>query len=251
MSRINVAIVNQSTACTDEEVASITAALQKQVDDDVRSTWGYAAHLVPVPKGGKPPANAWVLAILDDSDQAGALGYHDLTPNGLQPVGKVFAATDKRYGAEVSVTASHELLEMLGDADINESALDPKTGRLYAKELSDAVEADALGYEIDGVLVSDFVLPDYFSPQFAGKGKLLSFKGHVTEPFSLAKGGYLSFLDLGNLKAGWQQVTAEGDPTNGRAAGQRPVDILPGSRRHRRIKASFGLLQVSTFPVAE
>jgi hypothetical protein len=251
LSRIKIAVVNESTACTDNEVSSITAALQHQVDHDVRPSWGYAAQLTAVPKGERPAGDEWVLGILDDSDQAGALGYHDLAPNGLSPVGKVFAATDKKYGAEVSVTASHELLEMLGDPDINESALDSKTGRLYAKELSDAVEADELGYEIGGVLVSDFVLPAYFSPLFAGKGHPLSFKGNVTEPFSLAEGGYLSFLDLGDLKKGWQQVTAQGDPTSGREPGRRPVDILPGSRRHRRIKASFGLLEVSTFPVAE
>jgi len=49
--------------------------------------------------------------ILDDSDQAGALGYHDLTSDGL-PIGKVFAASDLKAGTSWTVTASHELLEM-------------------------------------------------------------------------------------------------------------------------------------------
>lgn len=248
--RIQVAIVNESSVCTDEEIATITAALQHQVDHDFRPTWGIAAELIAVPKGQAPPASAWVLGAFDDSDQPGALGYHDLTPQ-LHPVGKVFAATDKKYGAHVSVTCSHELLEMLGDPYINTSALDPQTGRLYAYESSDAVEADELGYEIDGVLVSDFVLPQFFDPQHAGKGQPLSFKENVHEPFSLAKGGYLQYLDLGDLEKGWQQVTAQGDPDSGREPGQRAVDVLPGSRRHRRIKASFGQLQVSTFAVAE
>jgi hypothetical protein len=248
--RIQVAITNESSVCTDEEIAKITAALQRQVDHDFRPTWGIAAELTAVPKGQAPSASAWVLGVFDDSDQPGALGYHDLTPQ-LHPVGKVFAATDKKYGSEVSVTCSHELLEMLGDPYINTSSLDPKTGRLYAYESSDAVEADDLGYEVDGVLVSDFVLPQFFDPQHAGKGQPLSFKGNVHEPFSLAKGGYLQYLDLGDLEKGWQQVTAEGDPESGREPGQRPIDILSGSRRHRRIKASFDQLQVSTFAVAE
>ena len=248
--RIQVAIVNESTVCTDEEVAAIVKALQQQVDRDFRPTWGIAAALAAVPKGQAPAADAWVLGVFDDSDQAGALGYHDLTPQ-LHPVGKVFAATDKKYDAAVSVTCSHELLEMLGDPYVNTSALDPKTGRLYAYESSDAVEADGLGYEIDGVLVSDFVLPQYFDPQHAGKGQSLSFKGNVTEPFSLAKGGYMSYIDLGDLEKGWQQETAEGEPESGREPGQRPIDILSGSRRHRRIKASFGQLSVSDFPIAE
>lgn len=248
--RIQVAIVNESSVCTDEEVAQITAALQRQVNDDFRSTWGIAAELTAVPKGQAPSAAAWVLGVFDDSDQPGALGYHDLTPQ-LHPVGKVFAATDQQDGAKVSVTCSHELLEMLGDPYINTTSLDPETGRLYAYESSDAVEADELGYEIDGVTVSDFVLPQFFDPQHAGKGQPLSFKGNVHEPFSLAPGGYLQYLDLGDLKKGWQQLTAEGAPDSGRKPGQRPIDILSGSRRHRRIKASFSQLQVSTFAVAE
>jgi hypothetical protein len=244
-----VAIVNASSVCTDEEVATITAALQRQVDHDFRPTWGIAAELTAVPKGTPPAADAWVLAILDDPDQANALGYHDLTPE-LLPQGKVFAKADQKFDAAVSVTTSHELLEMLGDPFVNTSALDPQTGRLCAYESSDAVEADDLGYEIDGVLVSDFVLPQYFDPLHAGKGQPLSFKGNVTEPFSLAAGGYMNFLDLGDLEKGWQQMTAQGTPESGREPGQRSIDVKPGSRRYRRMKASFGALEPSTFPVA-
>lgn len=248
--RIQVAIVNESSVCSDDEVAQITKALQHQVDHDFRPTWGIAAELTAVPKGQAPSASAWVLGVFDDSDQAGALGYHDLTPQ-LHPVGKVFAATDKKYGAAVSVTCSHELLEIFGDAYINTTSLDPKTGRLYAYENCDAVEADELGYEIEGLLVSDFVLPQFFDPQHAGKGQPLSFKENVHEPFSLAKGGYLSYLDLNDLEKGWQQVTAEGTPDAGREEGQRSIDVVPGSRRHRRIKAFRDELSVSTFAVAE
>jgi hypothetical protein len=246
---IKVAVVNESTVCTDEEVVKIVAALQRQVEDDFCPTWGISADLTAVPKGQAPGAGAWVLGIFDDSDQAGALGYHDLTPD-LHPVSKVFAATDKKFNAAVSVTCSHELLEMLGDGYINTTALDPASGRLYAYENADAVEADELGYEIDGTLVSDFVLPQFFDPQHAGKGQPLSFKGNVHEPFSLAKGGYLSFLDLKDLEKGWQQVTAEGTPDSGRDPAQRSIDIEPGSRRHRRIKAFRNELSVSTFAVA-
>jgi len=39
----------------------------------------------------------WWVVVLDNSDQAGALGYHDLTSAGL-PISKVFAGTDKQYG---------------------------------------------------------------------------------------------------------------------------------------------------------
>jgi hypothetical protein len=94
------------------------------------------AELEFVPSGAQPPAGTWWLSILDDSDQANALGYHDLTTDGL-PIGKVFAGTDLKVGASWSVTASHELLEMLADPNINLTVFVQNadtTGRLYAYE---------------------------------------------------------------------------------------------------------------------
>jgi hypothetical protein len=66
---------------------------------------------------------------------------HDTTPDGL-PLGKVFAGTDKAFGTQWTVTASHELLEMLGDPAINLTALSMTpfeiaqnvVGQLYAYE---------------------------------------------------------------------------------------------------------------------
>lgn len=243
MSRIEVVFVNESTVMTDAEIEPIVHALQVQVDHDFRPTWGVAANLSQLSKGSKPPADKFWLGIFDNSDQAGALGYHDLTPKGF-PVSKVFAETDKQYGALVSVTCSHELLEMLGDPFIGDCVIDPSTGRLYAKENADAVEADELGYDIDGVKVSDFVLPQYFDPQHSGKGQPLSMKGNVSEPFYIAPGGYMSYMDLSNLGAGWQQVTDQGAPA-ARQVGQREPGFPLGSRRERRVRASKGELKVS------
>jgi hypothetical protein len=238
--RIQVAFINKSTVVTDATLTPIVSALQKQVDAHFRPTWGVAAAIVQVPKGGEVPLDhAWI-GVFDDSDQAGALGYHDLTPQGF-PVGKVFAKTDQEYGASLSVTCSHELLEMLGDPYINLTAIDPVDQRLYAVEASDAVEADELGYTIEGIQVSDFVLPQYFDPQRAGRGEKLSFRGHVTEPFSLAPGGYASYVDLRDVSAGWQQV----DAATAGVPGQRPVGFPPGSRRIRRARAWENDLQFS------
>src|SRR5437764_6891042 len=106
-----VAIVNASTVCTDAELKSYVGPLQRQVSEHFAPVWGADAKIDFVPKGKKPPKGSWWIAILDDSDQAGALGYHDLTADGL-PLSKVFAKSDKHYGNSVSVTISHELLEM-------------------------------------------------------------------------------------------------------------------------------------------
>ena len=54
----------------------------------------------------------------DNPDQAGALGYHEITSQGT-PLGKVFAKLDLQSGASWTVTLSHELLEMLADPWIN------------------------------------------------------------------------------------------------------------------------------------
>src|SRR5277367_3356936 len=160
-----ISIFNASTVLTDNEIRPVVNALQQQVTNDFRPAWGTDAELTFVPTGSAPPIGTWWLTILDDSDQAGALGYHDLTPDGL-PIGKVFAATDLKYGSNWTVTASHELLEMLGDPNINLTVLvqrsDENAGRLFAYEVCDACEDDSFSYKIGEVNVSDFVFPSWF-----------------------------------------------------------------------------------------
>jgi hypothetical protein len=169
-----VAVLNRSTVATDDEVHAITSALQKQVDRHFSPTWGIGAKLHFVPSTDMTSwSQQWNLVVLDTSDEANALGYHDLTPEGL-PLGKCFAKTDLAYGAKLSVTMSHELLEMLGDPNINLCS-QADDGTIYAYENCDAVEADDLGYDIDGVTVSDFVLPEWFmSRPPAAEGRLLA-----------------------------------------------------------------------------
>src|SRR5437870_13683909 len=103
MAYINVAIINASTVLRDSVVKSAVPALQTQVHRDFASAWGIDADLVFVPKSSSPPAGAWWLVVLDNSDVAGALGYHDLTDQGM-PLGKVFAGTDITYGLQWTIT---------------------------------------------------------------------------------------------------------------------------------------------------
>jgi hypothetical protein len=155
MANIKIAILNPSTVVKDADVQSALPAFQSQVSDDFAPVWGIDADLRLVPQGGKPNSGEWWIAILDDSDQAGALGYHDLTTDGL-PLGKVFAKTDLTYGENWTVTTSHELLEMLADPNINLTVFDESQsgGRLYAYEVCDPCEADAFAYEKSGDRVS-------------------------------------------------------------------------------------------------
>lgn len=167
--------------------------------------------------------------ILDDSDQAGALGYHDLTREGL-PLGKVFAATDLKFRTNWAVTASHELLEMLGDPNINLNVFiqsNSATGRLYAYEVCDACESDQFGYNIGNVLVSDFVYPTWFEDFRPANSTQFDQGQHITQPFQLLAGGYIGMFDV-TSGSGWQQLTARKEDLRIEMRGN------VGSRRERR-----------------
>jgi hypothetical protein len=234
---IQVAVINESTVVSDQELAACIAALLDQVQTDFFPYWGIECQLVGFQKANiaSIPADMWQLVILDDSDQAEALGYHELTASG-RPLGKVFAKSDIDAGTSWTVTASHELLEMLADPWINLAAERDEadgTASFYAYEVCDAVEADALGYKIGDVLVSDFVTPAWFQPAMPGP---YSLKENVKNPFELAAGGYISVLR--DFSSGWEQVTARHIVQRGAetfvefsAGGPKAPE---GSRRDRR-----------------
>jgi hypothetical protein len=233
-----IAIKNLSTVVTDAELAQAVPAFQKQVSQDFAGTWGIDASLKLLKKTDKVPADAWLLGVFDNADQAGALGYHDLTKSG-QPLGKMFARTTIEEDGKWTVTFSHELLEMLADPNINLCAFDEEARRLYAYEVCDAVEADVLGYDIEGVTVSDFVLPGWFEPMHVSKGEKFAFKSTVGSPFELLPGGYIGYYDIDG-GSGWQQLTAresaDARKISARASAPAPYTARPrvGSRRERR-----------------
>lgn len=204
---IKIQVVNESTVASDEQIKPIVDALQIQVARDFAPIWGTDAALSFVPKGHGLDSSQWWMVILDDSDQSGALGYHDVTDADL-PLGKVFAKDDIRYGSSLSVTISHEILEMLGDPQINACRMNTAGTMLYCYENADAVEDDSLGYKIGDVLVSDFVTPAWFDDAKGHSGPY-DFKGHCDAPFQVLQGGYIGYLDLAHPEKGWQQITDE------------------------------------------
>ena len=212
-----IAITNASTCLSDTELAAAIPALQRQVTIDFRAYWEMDCQLTLLPREELLVEGWWQISVLDNPDHAGALGYHELTSRGT-PLGKVFAGLDLQTGGSWTVTLSHELLEMLADPWINWCA-QGSDGKIYALEVCDAVEADELGYEIDGVLVSDFITPSWFEPTHADR---VDFKRRVRNPLQLAAGGYISVLDA---VGGWTQIAAQGQPS---------VPIPSGSRRQRR-----------------
>ena len=230
-----ITIINESHTLSDEDVEKTISALQRQVSEHFAPAWGLDADLNFVAKGQQRPTSSWWIVILDDSDQAGRLGYHDLTPEGM-PIGKVFAKADLDNHLSWTVTMSHEILEMIIDPELNLTVFaqdGPTTGKLYAYEVCDPVEDDQYGYAIDGVMVSNFVLPTYFEPTTHGVGQaaLYDHCGHLSGPAPmLLSGGFLGEFDIGRNQ-GWTQLTA---PTEGQPHRGHIRIPMPGSRSDRR-----------------
>jgi hypothetical protein len=222
----NIAVINESTVISNADVAKIVNALLVQYNRDLAPIWSLekaAFHWIP--KGHNPAAGAWWLVFLDDSDQAGALAYHDLTNDGL-PISKVFVKTLLSDGASVSVGASHEMCEMAVDPTINLAAQDAN-GTFWAYEVCDPCESDQYGYKIGDILMTDFVTPAWFGFAHAGT-RIRDFMGHLTTPFAVGVGGYAQFFDP---KKGWQQITGHEARRSGKA---HVVNAAKGSRRERR-----------------
>ncbi len=231
MANIQVAVINSSSVLTDAQVQAAVPALQTQVHRDFAPVWGIDADLTFVASGSQPPATSWWLSILDNSDQAGALGYHDVTTAGL-PLGKVFAGTDLQNNLSWTITASHELLEMLADPEIDLTVFVQSTasqGMIYAYEVCDACEADNLGYQIDntGIVVSDFVYPAWFESFRQPGSTQFDFGSQISAPLQLLAGGYIGVYDVSS-GSGWQQQTAE------KTRLMRSARARVGSRRERR-----------------
>jgi hypothetical protein len=161
---------------------------------------------------------------------AGALGYHDFTPDG-RPISYVFAADDKKYGYNPTVTATHEIAEMIADPWISE-AFQVYDNEFYAKEIADPCESDADGYTITvegfpAIQVSDFVLPNWFIPGSHGK---FDWCGYISKPLQILAGGYMSVFVSGK---GWTQIYQESAPGHGEKA---PNDSLKTANGYGRLE---------------
>ncbi len=223
-----LAVINESTAATDAAIEAMLPAFLEQWNSDLMIVWPIeAATLSFVPAGHAPPAGTWWVVFLDDSDQANALAYHDLTNEGL-PIAKVFVKAILADKASVSVGATHEICEMAVDPWLNVAYQDP-SGTFWAGEICDPVEDDRYGYEIGSTLVTDFVTPSWFAHAHAPS--TIDFKHHASKAFEVLTGGYAQKYDA---TQGWVQVTG--------ATARHSRRALPpvGSRRERRARLRSG-----------
>ena len=176
-SPISVAILNKSTAVTDKEIQSIIPALQTQVSRDLAPAWNVDAKISLVAAGNNAPAGSYRIFIEDRTNSPTQdTGYHSADYEG--PLARVFVLTARDAKQNWTIVLSHELLEMLvnpygnlaafvswNDTEItgfpDSSGL---TGIYYDLEICDPVYPDENAYKIGDVSVSDFVLPQWFTP---------------------------------------------------------------------------------------
>jgi hypothetical protein len=212
-----ITIVNQSSMVSPADLAAAVVALQLQVSQHFAAAWGIDCNLQ---SSTDPNVAGEKIFLLDTIDQADALGYHTLD-NTDAPVGFVAVKTTEDAGDHWQSTLSHELLEQLLDPDASCVAVVSFQGKAtgMAYEACDAVENDE--YEINGVPVSNFLLPKWFDSGAKGP---FDYMGKLAASLTMSAGGYVAFTTT--LKT-WRQVFAKKCPDH-----QRAVTHL--SRRHRR-----------------
>jgi hypothetical protein len=191
-----IAVFNKAKTPLGVDLDALIAAMQVFIDQHVVPVWGTPAKLQ---RSHGFIKNAWAMVFLDNADQAGALAYHDLTPDGL-PIAKVFVKTTLDNHDKVSVSASHELVEMLVDPAINLMTTGPDPKTIYAYESADPVEN--LSFPINGIDMTDFVYPSYFV-NFHKPGSVpFDHLKKVGKPFQILKGGYQIIFKSGK----WSQT---------------------------------------------
>ena len=197
-----IACFNKAATPLGVDFDALIAAMQAYVNQHVTPVWGTPAKLI---KSSDFVKDAWAMVFLDDADAPGALAYHDLTPTGL-PLSKVFVKTTLDDGALVSVSASHELVEMLVDPAINMMTTGPDPKLIYAYESADPVEE--LSFKVNGIDMSDFVYPAYFEVFHKPGSVKLDHLGKVKKPFQILAGGYQIIFKNGK----WSQVQPSHTP---------------------------------------
>ena len=210
-----IAVINQSTLVSNDQVNTMCQAIQIQLDLHVLPAWNMKSATIKFYADKTTvPGYAWVVNMLDNSTQAGALGYHSLDNDGVdafifaQPVlsnGGVVMVFDPTNAGQytVSATLSHEVCEMVGDRYANGFSVGTpiSAGNLYAQELCDPVENDSYGIMAGttNVAVSNFVFPSWFNSEAVPSENMpFDYLKKLSAPFTMDAGGYMIVATLTN-----------------------------------------------------
>lgn len=226
-----VSIVNRTGSLTDAEVQRAVRAINRQLAEDFEPHWQFGARLRLDAAGERPPASDGpgllkrlpdrrgdaVVYLVDHATVKDAEGYHDRN-GGDVPCGFVFLECCQECGDEWSVALSHEVLELVADPMNNLTVQGPhphdrRFQVFHTFEVCDPVQSES--YQIDGVAVSNFVLPGWFTHGDAAgvRNDFLGrpVPGEVLRSFTMAPGGYLCYWDPRHEGDHWQSGMAPDD----------------------------------------
>jgi hypothetical protein len=205
-----ISLVNHTQGkLKDEDVQTAIRAINRQLLFDFGPFWHTRAEMrLEGPASDKPSKTKLaelrgdaVIYLWDDVDVDDAIGYHEANARGI-PFGFVFTELSKQLGESWTVTLSHEALELVGDPEVNLLVAGPHPGApdqevFHWYEMCDAVQAES--YKIDGIAVSNFLLPLYFTPdpEIGGRNDFLGrrYKGTTLPSFGINPGGYVGFYN--------------------------------------------------------
>jgi hypothetical protein len=204
-----ISVINLSNgALADQALLQAIRAINRQLNEDFAPYWGFGAQLRLEGKTGQKKnfdsadmrgdAILYVRALARIRD---AEGFHEEHYSGI-PYGFVFLELSKALKEEWSVTLSHEAMELIADPEANllvqgPHPADRRRQVFHWYEMCDAVQSET--YRIDGIRVSNFLLPLYFtsSNELGGRNDFLGTKtrGKTLESFGVNPGGYIGFYD--------------------------------------------------------
>jgi hypothetical protein len=198
---VHLALVSEVEGHDPGDVSRVGAALQRQATRDFAPIWKVCATVDAFPRLEDVPIGYWPMVVETDIDVPGAAGIH------LDKDGQPFALI--AMSDSWSLTASHEMLEMLADpfGDRLIAGKSPKRdqGRVeFLVEVCDPSEAAEFAYTVNDILVSDFYTPHYFDPLHSPATRY-SYTDAVERPRQVLRGGYLSWHDPIS-DHWWQQV---------------------------------------------
>jgi hypothetical protein len=205
-----ISVVNHTKGkLKDEQVLEGIRAVNRQIAHDFEPYWDFGAELrLEGTIGARPDEDKLselrgdaIIYLWDEVDVDDALGYHELNAAGV-PFGFVFTELVKELKEPWTVTFSHEALELLADSEANllvagPHPANPKKEVFHWYEMCDAVQDER--YKVDGVWVSNFVLPLYFTrdAETGGRNDFLGrlYKQNPLKSFSINPGGYIGFYN--------------------------------------------------------
>jgi len=200
---------NKSTKVNNTQFSQILLALSNYATN-LTNAWNLSPiNVVSTPNASLTNPNANTVFLFDNTNQAGALGYH-FEQKGYA-VGEVFAETTLGYYGSnailyngtlptVSSVMCHETFEIIVNQYANRWWMDIN-GNLWAGEVCDPVENDIYVVTIPGgtkVSMSNFVYPLWSIPDATSSMGQFDFLNTLHAPFTI-KNGYAIVLDDENV----------------------------------------------------